>query len=119
MITGNERLTYGILFITGAIIEIVISATAGARESWDADLYWSAGLPLMIAANGIAGYFGEGKNILHGIVTVGGQIITMIAISGEIGSLIIPGIVLALVLGTIVSSGSFAGRALRNYFTKA
>jgi len=117
MFTKEERLTYGILFMTGAVIEVVISTTTGARESWDTDIYWSVGLPLMIAANGIAGYLGEGKNILHGIIIVAGQCIAMMVVTGEIGSLIVPGIMLSLLLGTIVSIGSFAGKTLRNYFT--
>jgi hypothetical protein len=119
MFTKEERLTYGILFMTGAIIEVAISTTTGARESWDTDIYWSVGLPVMIAANGIAGYFGEGKNILHGIFIVAGQCSALMAVAGEIGSLVVPGILLSLLLGTIVSIGSFAGETLRNYFTKA
>lgn len=112
-------MTYGFLFLTGAILEVVISTATGARESWDTDIYWSVGLPAMIAANGIAGYFGEGKSILHGIIIVAGQWMAMMATAGEIGSLVVPGIFLLLVLGSIVSVGSYAGKALRNYFTKA
>ena len=119
MFTREERLTYGILFMTGAFVEVVISTTTGVRESWDTDIYWSVGLPVMIAANGIAGYCGEGKSIFHGIIIVAGQCIAMMVVTGEIGSLIVPGIILSLLLGTIVSIGSYAGKALQNYFTKA
>lgn len=109
--------TYAALFVTGVIVEIVVVMITGAKESWDHSLYWSVGIPVMLAANGIAGYAGNGQSLMHGVVTITGQIFAMMIRTGEVGSMIVPGIILSFILGGLISIGSFGGKKMKYFLT--
>lgn len=117
-VNKSAGVTYAALFVTGVVTEIVVVMITGAKESWDHSLYWSIGIPVMIAANGIAGFAGNGHSLMHGMVTIAGQIFAMMIRSGEAGSMIVPGIILSIILGGLVSIGSFGGKKLKYYLTQ-
>lgn len=114
----NALITYGLLVIAGALVEVSIALITGAREAWDAGLFWNAGLPVLFLATFLAGLFGRGDRMLHGLCASAGLFITMTLRTGEIGSMVGLGILLVVFLGSVLGLGSYAGAAVQRIFIK-
>jgi len=114
----NALITYGLLVITGAAVEFSVALFTGAREAWDAGLFWNAGLPALILATFLAGLFGRGDRMLHGLCASAGLFIAMTLRTGEVGSMVGLGLLLVVLLGSILGLGSYAGAAVQRIFIK-
>lgn len=84
---------------TGAALELVVGAVSGRREAWDSSLYWSVGLPAVLAVAAAIGYLGGRRGWQWTGLIVPTQATVMMLRSGEISGLWPLTVVLASILG--------------------
>jgi hypothetical protein len=89
---------FGAAVAAGIAVEATIGQIGHRREAWDAPLYWSVGLPLMIAAALLFGFLARESPVIIGYAPFAGQLAAMIVKTGA-GSMIVPGAILLAVLG--------------------
>ncbi|MBI5242197.1 MAG: hypothetical protein HY922_00780 [Elusimicrobia bacterium] len=51
-----QRLPYGLAAAAGAAVWLCIALLSGRREAWDSGLYWTCGMPVLMAASGWLGW---------------------------------------------------------------
>lgn len=102
-------------FAVGAAVELGIGKWGG--EAWDSGDYWVIGLPLMFAAVLIAGIVSRQKPWLLGYAPFAGQVITMLAESGDSDFSLLPlGLLLTAVTGLVGVPVAYLGVALGKSF---
>lgn len=89
----------------------MIGQVGHRREAWDSSSYWSAGLPLMIAAALLFGFLARQAPFAIGYAPFTGQLAVMAARTGG-GGMAIPGILLLAALGLTGVAASCAGTFL-------
>jgi hypothetical protein len=106
--------------LTGIALELVVFAVSGRREAWDADIFWTAGLPVAMLVSFGIGFFATGRAWLATLAVAPAQFATMMVRSGEIGSLWPLGLVLSAFLSAPFVVASFLGwkaRAMQRRFS--
>jgi hypothetical protein len=95
--------------VTGIGLELAVFAATGKREAWDAEVFWTIGLPsAMLIAFGI-GFLATGRAWLATLAVAPGQFVAMTLRSGEIGSLWPFGLALSAFLSAPFVAAAFLG----------
>jgi hypothetical protein len=110
----NRRTTALLSAGTGVCLELGIHALSGRREAWDSPLFWTLGLPTAALASAAIGYFARPGDWRWTALVVPGQVMAMIARSGELSGGLWP---LTVALSAILSApfvlASFVGSRFR------
>jgi hypothetical protein len=99
------------------MVEIAIGDVGSSREAWDSRSYWSIGLPALILAALVCGFFAQQRQVIVGYAPFVGQLLTMIARAGT-GNMLPAGVIFMGVIGLSGVAAAFVGaflgkRALR------
>jgi hypothetical protein len=97
----------------GVALEVGVAVATGRRESWDAGVYWSTGVPLAALAAGAIGYLARGRAWLSPALMVPAQVAAMIYRSGGAGSLWPLTLAFSFVLSLPFVGVALVGRQLR------
>jgi len=95
---------------TGVLLEIGVFMVSGRREAWDSPVFWTAGLPIAAL---IARFVATGSDWLWAAIIAPSQVLTMMARSGEIGSLWPLTLVLSFILSGPFVAAAFVGSRFR------
>lgn len=101
-----------ILGLIGLTVWVVIGKISQGAEAWDSTYYYTLGLPLMCISSAIAGYIAPRKPVFFGIAAVILQPIALL-FQGEIGPLLIVGMLFFLFFAAFTVGSAFLGAALR------
>ncbi len=99
--------------LIGAGLELGIHALSGRREAWDSAQYWTIGLPLVIIASAILGFFSGRRDWLITFIIIPSQVLTMMARNREVGSLWPLAVALSSILSTPFVVAAFVGSRFR------
>ena len=97
----NERptvLSAALAIIAGMIVWLMVALTSARREAWDDPLYWWAAYPVAIVLAALLGAAFPYRPWRWAWLSFQGQFIAMVLLSGHIGSLWLPGLVMFTVL---------------------
>lgn len=98
---------------TGVLLEIGVFLVSGRREAWDSPVFWTAGLPIAALIALALGFVAAGSDWLWTAIIAPCQIMTMMARSGEIGSLWPVTLVLSFILSAPFVAVAFVGSRFR------
>ena len=98
---------------TGVLLEIGVFLVSGRREAWDSPVFWTAGLPIAALIALALGFAAAGRDWLWTAIIAPCQILTMMARSGEIGSLWPLTLVLSFILSAPFVAVAFVGSRFR------
>lgn len=101
------------LALGGLAVWVAITSLTDRREAWDSGVFWSAGVPAMLALNAIAAFLEPERIPLKGLLSVSLQPVAMGVKTGEIGSMFPLGLLVFAVLGLFYALGGAAGAFLR------
>lgn len=104
------------LALAGMFVWILISLMTDRREAWDSEVFWSLGVPLMMALNAVTAFLDPNKVAVKGIVSVALQPAAMMVQAGEIGSMFPMGLVVFAFLGLFYSIGGVVGAYVKRQF---
>ncbi len=82
----------------GILIWLMVALTSAKREAWDDPLYWWAAYPVAIVLAGLLGGAFPHRPWRWALLSFQGQFIAMLLLSGHIGNLWLPGLVMFAVL---------------------
>jgi NAD/NADP transhydrogenase beta subunit len=99
--------------ITGIALELGIHALSGRREAWDSGEYWTIGLPCVLVASAGIGYCSRNRAWIWTLLIIPGQVTTMMARSGEIGTLWPLAAALSAILSAPFVVAAFVGSRFR------
>jgi hypothetical protein len=106
---------FGLCFVTaiaaGVMVELTIGKMGNRREAWDSPSYWSIGLPLMILAALVCGFFARRRRTLLGYAPFLGQLLMMILRTGS-GSMLPLGVIFMGIVGLSGVAAAFVGALL-------
>jgi len=83
---------YGVAFVSGMAVWILVCAYSGRREAWDSGLYFTVGIPVVCLVAGVLGYVEPERPWRWGIVPLIGQAVWMLVSQG-VGNLLPLGLV--------------------------
>ncbi|HEX7085817.1 MAG TPA: hypothetical protein VF198_05600 [Vicinamibacterales bacterium] len=109
----DRRAVVLLSIVAGVVLELGIQAIGGRREAWDAEEYWTVGLPCVLVASAGLGYFSKNHAWIWTLLIIPSQVTTMMVRSGEIGALWPLAVVLSAVLSTPFVVAAFLGSRLR------
>jgi len=98
-------------------MEIALGTMGSRREAWDSPSYWSIGLPALILAALVCGFFARRRQALVGYAPFLGQLLAMVARAGT-DNLLPVGVIFMGIIGLSGVAAAFVGaflgkRALR------
>jgi len=99
--------------VAGVGLELGIHMLSGRSEAWDSALYWTLGLPVVVALSVAIGLVSERSDWLWTFLIVPSQVTTMMMRSGEIGNLWPLAAVLSSILSVPFVAAAFVGSKLR------
>ena len=98
---------------TGVLLEIGVFLVSGRREAWDSPVFSTAGLPIAALIALALGFATAGSDWLWTAIIAPCQIMTMMARSGEIGSLWPLTLALSFILSAPFVAVAFVGSRFR------
>jgi hypothetical protein len=98
---------------TGVLLEWGVHALSGRREAWDSPVFWTLGLPAALLASAAIGFFARRRDWLWTLAIVPAQVMTMMARSGELGSLWPLAVALSAILSAPFVAAAFAASRFR------
>lgn len=97
----NERptaLPAGLALVAGILVWLMVALSSPRREAWDDPLYWWAAYPVCLVLAGLLGAAFPHRPWRWALLLFQGQVIAMLLLSDQIGSLWLPGLVMFAVL---------------------
>ncbi|MCI0348081.1 MAG: hypothetical protein L0Z53_01540 [Acidobacteriales bacterium] len=113
--TTDVRLYAAIAAASGVAVEMLITAIANRRESWDSPYYWTLGIPAMLATALACGFYARRNLVTIGYAPFFGQLIAMLLKTG-VGSMLPLGIILMAIIGSSGVAAAYFGAALGKKF---
>ena len=101
------------LALLGIVVWKVVTLTTGKLEAWDSLLYFALGLPAMLIGTAVAGYAVPQRSWLFGIAVVGLQPVALMA-DGELGPLVVVGLLTFGFLAAVCTLSAYLGGTLRS-----
>jgi hypothetical protein len=86
-IMASRNIIIALSLVTGAALELFVAAVSGRREAWDSEQFWTMGLPAALLASLVIGFVSQRREWLWAFLVAPGQVMTMMARTGEIGNL--------------------------------
>ena len=109
----SRRITIVLSVLTGVALELSVHAMSGRREAWDSAEFWTIGLPLAALFSAAIGYLSQRSDWVWTFLVAPGQVMTMMARSGEFGNLWPLALILAAILSTPFVIAAFIGSRFR------
>jgi len=102
---------YGIAFVSGMAVWILVCSYSGRREAWDSGLYFTVGIPVICLVAGVLGYVEPERPWRWGITPLIGQAVWMLVSQG-VGNLLPLGLVVFGVFSTPSILTAIVGAAI-------
>jgi len=95
----------------GMAVELAIALVDHQREAWDSSDYWTLGIPAMVLAALICGFFARRNWVRIGYAPFLGQLVTM-TIRAGIGSMLPLGVIFMGILGLSGALAALVGKVM-------
>jgi hypothetical protein len=109
----KDNVLCAVAIIVGAGVWIAISAISGRKEAWDANMYYSVGIPVLCLCVGALGFVEPARNWRWAVLPMAGQAVWVLLSQG-FGNLMPLGLVvfafLSLPLVLFARIGAAIGR---------
>jgi hypothetical protein len=112
----TNRILYLVTALSGGAVWLAVSMISGKLEAWDSALYFQAGMPILFAVTGVAGFLSPGRPYRWGLSVVALQPAIMLLRSPEMGGLIVMGLFVFLIYGGLLTIGAALGGWIKKRF---
>ncbi len=118
----NERATAlpaALALAAGLLVWLMVALTSARREAWDDPMYWWAAYPVCLVLAGLLAAAFPHRPWRWALLLFQGQFMAMVLLSGQIGSLWLPGLVMFAVLALPAMAVAHLAAKLAQYIERS